>query len=625
VCKSIEERVEIKAMNTRSRLIIPISLVAAAVTVLSACSSSGGGGGNTNANTAPNSTAAQTGGGSGSSSGSSSNVKTASPAYNAAFDAIVNPSTKTGGTMNLISSADCDSWDPQRTYYGWCWNMQRLFTRSLMGYKVLNGDKFEITNDLATNMGTHNADYSEWTYTLKPGLKYSNGAPITAADIPWGISRLWATDVINGGPASYFLDGIKAPAKYRGVYKDGPNTVGMTVTGTNKITFHLTGPNADFDYLLSMAASAPVPAKTEGGAGYVGATYTKKPLSSGPFMIQSYTPKKQITFVRNPNWSQSSDTIHKPLVDKVVLTIDTSPTDLDQKLKSGQADGNASQWADPALQTWILTNPNNKKNADDPVSAFTRYLSVMPSVIPNVHCRRAIFYALDKAGFLRAYGGAVSGVVSGSMTPPGIEGNDPSVNPYPSGSGNNGNVAKAKEELKACGKPNGFSTKFAYSTPATNAKAAFTASQQSLAKVGIKISPITDDASTYYTTFIGSPSNIKRQGIGIAIAGWGADFPTAVGFWNSIANGKNIPATGNTNYPSLNDPVVNEVLDNGPSGKSTEADWKKLDAQVMTDAVYVPVYWGKNLYYRAPRLTNITCDNALAFGIYDWVNAGVSG
>ena len=102
--------------------------------------------------------------------------------------------------------------------------------------------------------------------------------------------------------------------------------------------------------------------------------------------------------MRNPNWSQSTDTIHKPLVDKVVLTIDTNPTDADDKLKAGTFDANA---ADPGVyagfQTQILTNPTLKKNADDPVTASTRYLAVMPSVIPNVNCRQAIFYATNKA------------------------------------------------------------------------------------------------------------------------------------------------------------------------------------------------------------------------------------
>ena len=45
----------------------------------------------------------------------------------------------------------------------------------------------------------------------------------------------------------------------------------------------------------------------------------------------------------------------------------------------------------------------------------------------------------------------------------------------------------------------------------------------------------------------------------------------------------------------------------------------------MKDAVYLPILFGKSLYYRNPRLTNVTSDNALAFGLYDFVNVGTGG
>jgi len=543
-------------------------------------------------------------------------------AYNAAYDKVINPSTKTGGTLNLLTDSDCDSWDPGRTYYGWCWNMQRLFTRSLIGYQVLNGSKFKLAPDLATTMGTHNANFTQWTYTLKSGIKWSNGKPVTPMDIKYGVERLFATDVINGGPSSYFISGIAHPKSYAGPYKSGD--LSTITTTANTITFNLSGPNADFDYLMAMAASAPVPYKVEGGPGFVGATYTKHPLSTGPFMIQSYTPNKSIVFVRNPYWSQSTDTIRHPLVNQVDLTIDTSDTDIDKKLAAGTADANASNTVQAEFQAQILTNPALKADADDPVTPFDRYAAVMPSVITNVHCRAAVFYAFDKAGFIRAYGGAVAGVPAGGMAPPGIPGYTASFNPYPSGAANTGDDVKAKQELAACGKPNGFSVKLAYATPGSHAVAAFAVEETALAKVGIHVTAAPQDSSSYYSTWIGSPQNIKNQGIGIALAGWGADFPTGVGFFQSITNGNAILPTGNSNYASLNDPTVNKVLDEAPAGNATEADWESLNNAIAQSATYLPILYGKDLYYRNPRMTNVTCDTALAFGIYDFVNVGVT-
>lgn len=597
-------------MRKQSKLTIGVTVLTA-IALLAGCSSSGGG--NKGSSTARVTSA------SGGSAGTA-------PAYNAAFDKIVNPSKKTGGTMNLVSPADCDSWDPGRTYYGWCWNMERLYTRTLMGYQVVNGTNWKPAPDMATAPGKHNADFTEWSYTLKSGLKWSDGKPITPMDIKYGLERLFATDVINGGPSSYYTspaNGIAHDKSYKGPYSSGD--LNSITTTDNSITIKLAGPNAEFDYLMAIPASAPVPYKTEGGTGFVGATYTKHPMASGPFMIESYTPQKSINFVRNPNWSQDTDTIRHPLVDKIDVTIDSNQTDVDNKLISGQADANPdSQSVQAALQTKILTQPDVKKNADDPVAASTRYLVVMPSVIPNADCRKAIFYAFDKAAFIQAYGGTVGGEAAGAMTPPGVPGYDPNYNPYPSGADNHGDVAKAKASLKACGKPNGFEVKFAYATPSTQAANAFKLEQQALAKVGIKATPITQDASSYYSTFIGSPQNIKNQKIGVAFAAWGADFPTDVGYYQSIANGNSILPTGNSNYPSLNDTTVNSILDKAPKGGAGDADWKALSEAVMNSTVYLPILYTKTLYYRNPRLTNVTCDNALAFGVYDFVNAGVS-
>jgi peptide/nickel transport system substrate-binding protein len=592
-----------------------VSLAAVAATVLAAC----GGSSSKSGGTSPAAPATGTNGTTGTSAAPNPSGQAA---YNAAFDSIVNPSTKTGGTLQLAAGSDCDSWDPGRTYYGWCWNMQRLITRSLIGYKVVNGTKFVLAPDLATNMGTHNANYTTWTYTLKPGLKFSTGQPIKPIDIKYGLERLFATDVINGGPSSYFIQGILHPKTYAGPYKNGDlNTI---TTTANTITIHLSGPNADFDYLMAMAASAPVPYKVEGGKGFVGATYTKHVVASGPFMIKSYTPGKDVIFTRNPYWSQSTDTIHHPLANEVDLTIDTNLADIDNKLKAGSLDARADNGVQSQLQAQALTNPTLKKQLDDPETAFTRYLAVFQTVIPNVHCRAAIFYASDKAGMTAAYGGPTAGTVAGSMTPPGIEGYSVTLNPFPVGPQNTGDVTKAKQELQACGKPNGFNVKFAYGTPSDQAPKVFAVEKNALARVGIKLTAITQNASNYYSTFIGSPKNVLNQQIGMAIAGWGADFPTGVGFWQSIANGNAIVDPGTSNYVSLNDPIVNKVLDEAPAGRATAADWLKLNQQVMKNAVYLPVYFGRTLYYRNPQMTNVTCDNALAFGIYDFDNAGVS-
>ena len=546
-------------------------------------------------------------------------------AFNAATIGFVNASSKTGGSLNLLASGDCDSWDPANTYYGWCWNMQRLFTRTLVGYSTIPGaNHVAIEGDLATGLGEHNADFTQWTYHLKD-VKWETGQPVTSQEIKYGIQRVFATDLFSQGPASYYLCLLdKCDAKgnpsYAGPYKNktgGLDTI--TTPDAKTIQFKLSTSTPDFDYLMALPASAPVPLAENGN--FSGAKYTLHPLSDGPFKFSSYTPEQKVVWVRNSNWDQSTDKIRTPKVDKITLTINSNSDDNDKQLQANSADFIADGGVQTAFQTAIATNPDLKKNADDPVSSYTRYFAVFPQTIPNIHCRRAIFYAMNKADLQRARGGSYGGDIAHTMAQPTVPGHDPSADPYPSGPDNTGDLAKAKDELQQCGKPNGFSTKEAY-VNSGRGPAVFTASQSALARVGIRVSAAVHAQSGYYGGFIGKPDTVKSVGIGIGQAGWGADYPTGGGFWTSIAASYAPPGGGN--YTQLNDPKVDGFLKEAAQSTGTHPDlFKQLDAQVMADAVMLPFVYDKTLYYRNPRLTNVRNNFALG-SYYDAVNIGVN-
>lgn len=564
--------------------------------------------------------------------GSSSTPPSSAPsaaavAFNAATTGVVNPSTKTGGTLKLAATGDCDSWDPARTYYAWCWDMQRLFTRTLMGYAPKTGSAGStLVPDLATAAGTVSNGGKTWTYHLKSGLKFSTGQAITTADIKYGVERIFATDIISGGP-TYLLcmlskcDASGKPA-YAGPYKDKNGLSSIQTPDSTTIVFNLQKPFADFNYLMALPDSAPVPQSAD-----TGAKYQDKPVASGPFMISSYSPNKSTTFVRNPNWQQSTDTIRHPLVNEVDLSIITNADDLNNRQKVGTIDTEADGGVQSAFQSQIISNPNLKKNADNPLTGFTRYLTIAQTFAPlnNVHCRRAIFYAINKSDLLLARGGSYGGQIANTMTGPNILGAPKnSVDPYPIGANNTGDLTKAKQELAACGQPNGFTVNEAY-VNVGRGTTVFNATQQALARVGIKVVSAPASQSTYYSTYIGSPANVISKKLGIMQAGWAADFPTAYGFWYAIADGQAIQQTGNSNYPSLNDPVVNSLLTKATQETNPTAQQdivKQIDAQVMKDAVYLPFVFDKTLYYRNPRLTNVYIQGAL--GYYDYVNIGVT-
>ncbi|HEX8096165.1 ABC transporter substrate-binding protein, partial [Jatrophihabitans sp.] len=172
-------------MQRNRKVAMAVGLTAAATMVMTACGSGGDNGGGSNKTSGPRSSASNANG----------SDQSLAAAFNAATIGFVNKSDKTGGSLNLLATGDCDSWDPANTYYGWCWNMQRLFTRTLVGYSSKPGaNNVAIEPDLATGLGEHNADFTEWTYKLKPNIKWEDGSTVTSKQVKYGVERVFATD-----------------------------------------------------------------------------------------------------------------------------------------------------------------------------------------------------------------------------------------------------------------------------------------------------------------------------------------------------------------------------------------------------------------------------------------------
>ncbi len=207
----------------------------------------------------------------------------------------------------------------------------------------------------------------------------------------------------------------------------------------------------------------------------------------------------------------------------------------------------------------VLTSPDLKANADNPLAGSHWYVPINTKNIPNVDCRKAIIYAADRDAMWRAFGGSVGGEMSTSIQPPNITGRQPIEDLYPAEPGYKGDVDKAKAALAKCGRPNGFDTVMAYRSDRPKEKAVAEALEQSLAKVGIKLTIKGYPAGSYTTDQFGSPSFVKKEKIGLGTYGWAADWQTGYGYMQAISDGKAILPSGNANPSELNDPEINKL------------------------------------------------------------------
>jgi len=546
--------------------------------------------------------------------------------FNAATKGVVNPSEKQGGTLKLINSSDPDSFDPARAYYAYVWNfMKGYYVRTLLTNEAKPGeDGLKLVPDLAAALPEISSDGKTYTFKLKPGVKFEDGSPITSKDIKYGIERVFAQDVLSGGP-TYLNEVLDQGQKYPGPYKDtDPNKMGLKSVETpddSTIIFKLAEPLSDFAYLLAMPGSAPVPAAKDKGD-----KYGEKPVSSGPYKFQSYDQGKKAVLVRNDQWDRKTDTVRKALPDQIDFTIGTAVEEIDNQLLAGEIDIDTAQTGvQQGAQPKILLDPEKKKNADTPNTGFIRYFAVNTKVPPfdNVHCRKAVQYATDKTTMQTARGGAeAGGDIAFNMLPPNIAGHD-DYDPYNTKSGKP-QIDKAKEELAACGKPNGFDTVLATRNSGKQPKAA-EALQAALKNVGINARLDPTEPSLYFRSTIGAPQNTHAKGYGLMMAGWGADFPTGYGFLSVLIDGRLILPSGNNNYGELNDPEINSLIDKAKaeSDPKKAADiWKDIDHKVMDQAVMVPFVYDKALNYRNPRVTNVFVTEY--YGMYDFGSMGVT-
>lgn len=550
---------------------------------------------------------------------------TSNAAFNAASTSIVNPSDKKGGVLHLVDSSDLDSWDPVITYYAYGWNLNRLYTRTLLGYPTKSGpDGVKLVPDAAQDMPTVSADKLTYTFKLKSGLKFDDGTPITSKDFKYGIERSFATDVLPGGPP-YLQEFLDEGQNYPGPYKDkDPNKLGLKSVETpddSTIVFHLKKPFGDFQFVVSLPGSGPVPQKRD-----TGAKYTNAPASSGPYKVQSYQPGKKIVFTRNTNWDPTTDTIRKALPDEIDIDLGLDTNEIDSRLLDNSADIDVGQTGvQQAAQTKILLDSKLKANADEPTTGFIRYFNIMPQNSPtnDIHCRNAIIYAMDGTALQTARGGQDAGGQLGTqMLPPNIPGYDATFDPFNLKQGHP-QVDKAKQELAACGAADKNKVVIASRNKGKEPKTA-QALQQSLAAVGITATIQQFDAAQYFSSVVGSPANVRKQKFNIVFGGWGADFPTGYGFLDPLVDGNAIRQSGNYNVTELNDPAVQQLIAQATqtTDPAQEADiWKQVDQKVMATSTYVPFVFDKALNYRNPRLSNVYVTQA--FGMYDFQAIGV--
>jgi peptide/nickel transport system substrate-binding protein len=520
-----------------------------------------------------------------------------------------------GGTVHVLQNADFSYLDPARGWDGGVNNFYRLVYRQLTTSAPGSAeDPNEIVPDLAESLGEVSDDGLTWTYRLKDGLTFAGGDPITSAEVKFGISRAWDPQIGIGSP--YLKQVIDAPEGYEGPYKTGDLPT-IETPDDKTIVFHLIEPFPEFDAVLAQVNATPFPV----GSG-AGDEFIHEIVASGPYKLAEYVPGSTIKLARNEDWDPATDEVRAAKPDAWEFTIGLDPATIDERLIAGQgADVNAIAGTVQPATLPRLQTPQLQERVLQLPGICTTYMGLNTTKKPldDVRVRQAISYAIDRTAIVNASGGTQLGEQSTTILPPTVAGHK-DFDLYPSGGGT-GDVEAAQNLLDEAGLSDGFTLTLDIRAQ-ESMQAQGEAVQQALERVGITVELNLIDTATYYET-IGTPSQQNDA----AITGWCPDWASsAATFIPPLFDGRNIYEKGNANLAQINDPAINERIDEIKAMTDIDAaneQWGDLDEQILELAPIVPLMVAKTVSLPGENVTGLFPSANAATGGIDYVGVGL--
>ncbi len=242
-----------------------------------------------------------------------------------------------------------------------------------------------------------------WTYKIRKGVLFSNGTELTADDVKYSILRVLSPKL---KPISYAQQDdnifVGSDAYIKGKASDVP---GIQVLDKYTIRFTLTNPLPLLPNILGQGYNLVVPQAVVSAESQQ--QFADHPIGSGPFTLQSWQKGVQAVFVKNPHYFRTG----QPYLDKLIFSLNISPSVLALKVQHGDLDGFAAGFevgtadlqqmsSDPKYASYIVHNSPNV--------AIWLDLNAADPAMKSLALRQAIAMALDRTRLVQLDGGNAS-------------------------------------------------------------------------------------------------------------------------------------------------------------------------------------------------------------------------
>jgi len=494
-----------------------------------------------------------------------------------------------GGTLLVQTFGGLTTMDPTEAYYVDTGSILSAYVvRSLTQYVWDDQTKdMVLVPDLATDLGTPNSDYTEWTFTLRDGIKYENGQAVTPEDIKYGIERSFDRETFPGGATysnDYFLDGDK----YKGPYKSGSDYKGVVIDGNN-ITIKMARPFPDMPYWGAFAAMSPIPPGKDSDP----ATYRLHPWATGPYKFDQYTPNKSLTLVKNDQWDPNTDPGRHQYLDEIDFNFNTPQAKTEQTLLSDNGDAANTLTYNNVTTTnygsFAGSDTNQLVTGSSPCTAM--WMMDMRK-IKDKDVREALAWAYPYKDVYAASGliTNVTSIPGTNVMPPGIQGREDYEAP-PGHQPGQTDPAKAKALLEKANAV-GYEIKFLYRTDDPLNVAGKDQIVKGLEKAGFKATPVATTLAQYADVRADPNTDIN-----VRAYGWCSDWPSGATWIPPLFHSTDIKNVGfEANQMGFNEPSVDKQIDQILASPVEEqpAAWNKLgqDIQEKWFPFFVTYYYG---------------------------------
>jgi peptide/nickel transport system substrate-binding protein len=409
------------------------------------------------------------------------------------------------------------------------------------------------------------ADGTTYAFTLRKGVTFKSGAPVTGADIKYTFERM--LNPAMASPAGGFFTAIEGASDYMA----GKATAisGITVSG-DTVSFKMKDPPASFLARLTMPFSCAVPSGTPMKPMEDGSI-----LGTGPYMVESYTPQRKVVLVRNPNYA-ASVLGERGQLDKITIDTTVDPTQAALLIRGGQiatfmdliasADGGQAL-ADKSLEGRVF--------ADTIASVTYLWLNTQVAPVDNVKLRQAINFAISRTDIQRVLGGPAQAAVTDQILPPTMAGWK-DVDIYPAA----GDPAKARQLVTESGLAAPIKLQIRTGSDSAGLPDIAQTIQAQLKAVGIEASVELAEGAVHYSITTTVANRVQS-----GIDPWFQDYPHPDNFIGVLLDGSRITPENNQNRAMFNDTAINDKIHELTASRdpASVAAWHELDARIMRD------------------------------------------